>query len=149
MSLQSVSRENIEKKYEKKTIDPSEIPCMDKVRYKTVMFLQSAFHWWAKKVVLRFPVLNILFSMAWTGFLLAGFKDIEFTTDPIRLWASPESRSFQEYTKYNEYFNPFYRASMVIAKLRPEYADIDGGDFVYSSPQELILIYIITSQYLR
>ncbi|CAG5080501.1 Oidioi.mRNA.OKI2018_I69.PAR.g9618.t1.cds [Oikopleura dioica] len=108
---------------------------MDKVRYKSVMFLQSAFHWWAKRFVLRFPILNILFSVAWTATLLAGFKDIEFTTDPIRLWASPESRSFKEYTKYNEYFNPFYRASMMIARLRPEYAKMNGGDFQYSSPQ--------------
>ena len=51
--------------------------------------------------------------------LLVGMKDIEFTTDPIRLWASENSRSFVEYDKFNNYFVPFYRASQVIATLKP------------------------------
>ena len=67
-----------------------------------------------------------------------GFKDIEFTTDPIVLWAAESSQSFQEYKKYNEYFVPFYRASQVIATLKPElqkpptnYSYVYGGEYAF------------------
>lgn len=59
--------------------------------------------------------------------------------DPIRLWASPSSRSYNEFLRYNDYFGPFYRTSQVIATLRPEYAnlekeiysDVNGKEFVF------------------
>ena len=42
------------------------------------------------------------------------------------MWAAESSRSFQEYTKFNSYFVPFYRASQVISTLKPEFQKADS-----------------------
>ena len=57
-----------------KTIEESEISFMDKAGYKSQKALEYAFEWWAKNIVLRFPIWTLLFSALWTGALIAGFK---------------------------------------------------------------------------
>ncbi|CAI5709934.1 unnamed protein product [Hyaloperonospora brassicae] len=51
----------------------------------------------------------------------AGLYNIEIETDPIKLWVSTSSTSYQQRLHYGELFNPFYRSEQVI--LVPK----DGG----------------------
>lgn len=43
-----------------------------------------------------------------------GIKYLNITTDPVQLWASPNSRSRLERTYFDEHFEPFYRTEQVI-----------------------------------
>ncbi|CEG48782.1 resistance-nodulation-cell division superfamily [Plasmopara halstedii] len=56
-----------------------------------------------------------------------GFYNIEIETDPIKLWVSTSSTSYQERQHYGELFNPFYRIEQVI--MVPK----DGGTIYRSS----------------
>ena len=47
------------------------------------------------------------------------------TTDPIELWAAPNSRSRIERTFFDETFRPFYRTEQVIVKAK-------GSNFTYT-----------------
>ena len=107
-----------------KIVSPEDFSCFEQFGYDVERILSKMFELWAKKVVCRFPILTIVISFAWTIPLIFGLQTIEFTTDPIRLWSSESSRSYQEYRKYNSYFGPFYRTSQVIATLKPEFGDL-------------------------
>ncbi|BES94988.1 niemann-pick [Nesidiocoris tenuis] len=43
-----------------------------------------------------------------------GIKYLQFTTDPVELWASPHSRARQERKFFDEHFEPFYRTEQII-----------------------------------
>ncbi|XP_075217206.1 Niemann-Pick type C-1a isoform X2 [Lycorma delicatula] len=43
-----------------------------------------------------------------------GIKYLDITTDPVKLWASPSSRSRLERAYFDENFEPFYRTEQVI-----------------------------------
>ncbi|CAH0476243.1 unnamed protein product [Peronospora belbahrii] len=58
---------------------------------------------------------------------VAGLHNIEIETDPIKLWVSTTSTSYQQRKHYGEIFNPFYRSEQVI--LVPK----DGGNIYRSS----------------
>ncbi len=47
-------------------------------------------------------------------FCFVGITWLEVTTDPIELWAAPESRSRIERSFFDETFRPFYRTEQVI-----------------------------------
>ena len=75
----------------------------------------------------RYPVPVILLSIGFAAGLATGINWLEVTTDPIELWAAPESRSRIERKFFDETFGPFYRTQQVIvhAKDLPtiEYTD--------------------------
>ncbi|OXA57471.1 Niemann-Pick C1 protein [Folsomia candida] len=50
-----------------------------------------------------------------TGALSCGIVYLDITTDPVELWASPNSRSRQEKEYYDKNFSPFYRTEQIIA----------------------------------
>ncbi|CAI5731976.1 unnamed protein product [Peronospora destructor] len=58
---------------------------------------------------------------------VAGLHNIDIETDPIKLWVSTSSTSYQQRQHYGEMFNPFYRSEQVI--LVPK----DGGNIYRSS----------------
>ena len=122
-----------------KTVYEEDIGCLDRLSLNTHKALSSAFYWWAKNVVCRFPLIVMFVVLGAFSGLLVGMKDIEFTTDPIRLWASENSRSFVEYDKFNNYFVPFYRASQVIATLKPplqgnmSFYDTFGDEYTFNN----------------
>ena len=62
------------KNQEIKTVTHEDITCWDKIGFRSSEVLRTAFEWWAKKVVCRFPKLWILFSLAWSSALIVGFK---------------------------------------------------------------------------
>ena len=45
-----------------------------------------------------------------------GIKYINVTTDPVELWASPDSRSRVEREYFDSHFEPFYRTEQVIIR---------------------------------
>ncbi|RLN72451.1 hypothetical protein BBO99_00009792, partial [Phytophthora kernoviae] len=57
----------------------------------------------------------------------AGLHNIDIETDPIKLWVSTSSTSYQQRQHYGDIFNPFYRAEQTI--LVPK----DGGSIYRSS----------------
>uniref|UniRef100_M4BQN4 SSD domain-containing protein n=1 Tax=Hyaloperonospora arabidopsidis (strain Emoy2) TaxID=559515 RepID=M4BQN4_HYAAE len=58
---------------------------------------------------------------------VAGLYNIEIETDPIKLWVSTSSTSYQQHKHYGKLFNPFYRSEQVI--MVPK----DGGHIYRSS----------------
>ena len=45
-----------------------------------------------------------------------GIKYIKVTTDPVELWAAPQSRSRVEREYFDSHFEPFYRTEQVIIR---------------------------------
>lgn len=43
-----------------------------------------------------------------------GIKYIHVTTDPVELWAAPQSRSRIEKEYFDQHFEPFYRTEQII-----------------------------------
>ena len=62
------------------------------------------------------PVI-VLFVTSWIVLGLGyGALDLKVTTDPVELWASPESRSRIEKEYFDSRFEPFYRNEQVFVK---------------------------------
>lgn len=66
--------------------------------------------------------------------LCYGVTFLKITTDPVDLWASPESRSRLEREYYDEKFEPFYRTEHIIIRAK-------GLDQVYHNTSEGVLEY--------
>lgn len=45
-----------------------------------------------------------------------GIKYMKVTTDPVELWAAPNSRARLEREYFDSHFEPFYRTEMIIIK---------------------------------
>ena len=45
-----------------------------------------------------------------------GALDLEITTNPIEIWASPNSQSRKDKDFYDTYFTPFYRTNQIFFK---------------------------------
>jgi len=71
----------------------------------------------------------------------------QLNVDPIRLWSSPSSRSYQEYSRYNDYFGPFYRTSQVIATLKPEFGNLDPELYHDVNGKEILFDQVLNSSY--
>ena len=96
--------------------DPSTQSKFQKLFYKWTNFVQNHPFW------------IIFISISFILFMMSGLIFIDFTTDPIKLWTSSESRSYKEYVKYNKYFGPFYRTQQIIASLKSDYDSLPGRD---------------------
>ena len=104
--------------------------------------IQKLFYNWTK-FVQNHPFWIILISISFILFMMSGLIFIDFTTDPIKLWTSSESRSYKEYVKYNKYFGPFYRTQQIIATLKPDYDSVPGRDDLQASMQAKGVAYSI------
>lgn len=82
------------------------------------------------RITATYPKTVILVSVLIAGGLSCGMYKLTVTTDPIELWASPESRSRVEKDFFDTEFRPFYRAAQVIikSKVNPE-EGIDWFDY--------------------
>lgn len=55
----------------------------------------------------------------------SGILFIKITTDPVNLWAAPNSRARQEKDYFDKHFGPFYRTSQIFIKPKhPVYVSI-------------------------
>ncbi|XP_075158262.1 Niemann-Pick type C-1b [Haematobia irritans] len=82
--------------------------CFNNVLYKV-------FRWWGTFCA-KNPVL-ILAILSWViGGLCYGIKYMQVTTDPVELWAGPESQTRQEKEYFDAHFGPFYRTNQLFIK---------------------------------
>ena len=97
------------------------------------------FTWWGV-LASKYPKSIISASMVIALGLSCGIVNLEVTTDPIELWASPVSRSRIEKDFFDSEFRPFYRTTQVIIRaLENEeegitkfpYQDIHGNDKIF------------------
>jgi predicted RND superfamily exporter protein len=59
----------------------------------------------------------VLFISSWIVVALGyGAFSLQVTTDPVEIWASPESRSRLEREYFDSRFEPFYRTEQVFVK---------------------------------
>jgi len=63
-----------------------------------------------------YPVI-VLFTSSWIVVALGyGAFSLKVTTDPVELWASPQSRSRIEKDYFDSRFEPFFRTEQVFVK---------------------------------
>lgn len=62
------------------------------------------------------PILVLMFS-SWVIIALGyGATYLKITTDPVELWAAPDSRSRLEKEYFDSHFRPFYRNNQIFFK---------------------------------
>nr|XP_023012615.1 Niemann-Pick type protein homolog 1B-like [Leptinotarsa decemlineata] len=77
--------------------------------------LEDAFYVLGRVVVMnRFKVLAMCVVVM--VFLAVGSLFLKVTSDPVELWASPDSRSRQEKKFFDDNFGPFYRSNQIFIK---------------------------------
>ena len=77
----------------------------------------EAFTWWGI-FVSKNKILVMVISFAIAIVFTAGMSQMIITTDPVELWADPNSRSRIEKDFFDSNFRPFYRTEMVIIKAK-------------------------------
>lgn len=60
-----------------------------------------------------------------------GIKFIIVTTNPVELWASPNSRSRVERTFFDSHFEPFYRTEQIIMTSKGLPEVISGSSYFF------------------
>ena len=103
---------------------------------KTSRFQKLFYNW--TNFVQNHPFWIIFISISFILFMMSGLIFIDFTTDPIKLWTSSESRSYKEYVKYNKYFGPFYRTQQIIATLKSDYDSSPGRDDCHKHSRSML-----------
>lgn len=77
--------------------------------------LQKFFRWWGTFCAENpWPVLFV--GVCFVTALGFGIKFMKVTTDPVELWAAPNSRARIERQYFDSHFEPFYRTEMLIIK---------------------------------
>ncbi len=66
----------------------------------------------------RYPVPVMVLGVAFALGLSTGVRWLRVETDPVELWAAPQSRSRVERDYYDSVFRPFYRTAQVIVNAR-------------------------------
>ena len=77
----------------------------------------EAFTWWGI-FVSKNKILVMVISFVIAIVFTAGMSQMIITTDPVELWAGPNSRSRIEKDFFDSNFRPFYRTEMVIIKAK-------------------------------
>ncbi|XP_026570879.1 NPC1-like intracellular cholesterol transporter 1 [Pseudonaja textilis] len=85
----------------------------EKVSQAVYDFFVKAFSSWGTLVASN-PIKVVLLSLAIVAGLSSGMMWMELTTDPLELWASPDSQARQEKALYEEHFGPFFRTNQII-----------------------------------
>ncbi|XP_063167385.1 NPC1-like intracellular cholesterol transporter 1 isoform X1 [Candoia aspera] len=85
----------------------------EKVSQAMYGFLVRAFSSWGTLVASN-PITVIITSLAIVVGLSSGIIWIQLTTDPLELWAFPDSQARQEKVLYEKNFGPFFRTNQVI-----------------------------------
>ena len=75
------------------------------------------FTWWGTFVA-KHKIIVMLSSMVIATVFALGMVKMIITTDPVELWAGPNSRSRIEKDFFDSNFRPFYRTEMVIIKAK-------------------------------
>ncbi|XP_055840064.1 NPC intracellular cholesterol transporter 1 isoform X2 [Episyrphus balteatus] len=96
-------------------IDDEPSGIFDQLGAKTEKYLEAFFTAWGTFFA-TYPWLTLLGGVFFVAFLGMGIKFLHITTDPVQLWASPQSRSRIEREYFDSTFQPFYRIEQIIIK---------------------------------
>lgn len=111
----------------------SEASCYEKFGAVIDQKLEAFFTQWGTVCAAR-PWMTMGIGLVTIAILCYGVTFLKITTDPVDLWASPESRSRLEREYYDEKFEPFYRTEHIIIRAV-------GLDPVYHNTSEGVLEY--------
>ncbi|XP_013148224.1 PREDICTED: Niemann-Pick C1 protein isoform X2 [Papilio polytes] len=75
--------------------------------------LEDFFQWWGCIMASR-PWIVLFLGLCFVVSLGFGIKYMQVTTNPVELWAAPNSRSRMERDYFDTHFEPFYRTEMLI-----------------------------------
>ncbi|XP_043485324.1 NPC intracellular cholesterol transporter 1 isoform X2 [Leptopilina heterotoma] len=95
------------------TFEDEQSTFLERLGAGTDKFLQEFFCSWGTACASR-PWLVLFMGFIFIVTLGHGIKYIIVTTDPVELWASPNSRSRVEREFFDSHFEPFYRNEQII-----------------------------------
>ncbi|KAL4217752.1 NPC intracellular cholesterol transporter 1 [Mactra antiquata] len=103
------SRQNLVSRH----ISPAEISTVEKLGAYVENLLNTGFTKWGT-LCAKYPVIFLLLSVIVFGSLAGGIAKYDVTTDPVKLWSSPESTARQQKDYFDSHFGPFYRTEQLI-----------------------------------
>ncbi|XP_075980245.1 Niemann-Pick type C-1a isoform X2 [Anticarsia gemmatalis] len=92
---------------------PSEATFLEKLGAETETRMEDFFQWWGCLMASR-PWIVLFVGLCVVVGLGHGIKYMQVTTNPVELWAAPNSRSRIEREYFDSHFEPFYRTEMLI-----------------------------------
>lgn len=95
-------------------LDEYETGYFENLGAKTEKCLEAFFTTWGKFFARR-PKMTLIGGICFVIVMGYGIKFLHITTDPVQLWASPQSKSRIEREFYDSQFQPFYRIEQVSA----------------------------------
>ncbi|CAM1327847.1 NPC1 (predicted) [Pycnogonum litorale] len=115
-------------------ISPEMVSGYEKFRARVEKSLRKSFQRWGTFCA-RYPFITLLCGAVLCGGLSFGMYMFKVTTDPVELWAAPQSRSRQERDYFNQHFQPFYRTEQLIieTKQKSEFIAANLGNQSVSS----------------
>ncbi|XP_076291604.1 Niemann-Pick type C-1a isoform X6 [Lasioglossum baleicum] len=93
--------------------DEQQSTFIEKLGAGTDKLLAEFFCWWGTACASR-PWFVLFVGFLFIVAMGHGIKYIHVTTDPVELWAAPQSRSRVEREYFDEHFEPFYRNEQII-----------------------------------
>lgn len=93
----------------------SESGYFEQLGAKTEKCLETFFTNWGK-LFASYPCLTLIGGVLFVAVMGYGIRFLQVTTDPVKLWASPQSRSRIEREYFDSNFQPFYRLEQIIIK---------------------------------
>ncbi|KAK7086013.1 NPC intracellular cholesterol transporter 1 [Halocaridina rubra] len=96
-------------------IDSGEPGCMEKTGANIDGWIERVFTAWGTTCAenpWKVLIVGVLFAIAFS----LGIMYLKVTIDPVKLWASPNSRARLEKEYYDKNFGPFYRTEMIIIR---------------------------------
>ncbi|CAH0588864.1 unnamed protein product [Chrysodeixis includens] len=91
----------------------SDATFFEKLGAETETRMEDFFQWWGTIMASR-PWLVLFIGLCVVVGLGHGIRCMRVTTNPVELWASPNSRSRLEREYFDSHFEPFYRTEMLI-----------------------------------
>ncbi|XP_068617935.1 NPC intracellular cholesterol transporter 1 isoform X2 [Battus philenor] len=91
----------------------SDATFFEKLGAETETKLEDFFQWWGCIMASR-PWIVLFLGLCLVVGLGHGIKYMQVTTNPVELWAAPNSRSRVERNFFDSHFEPFYRTEMLI-----------------------------------
>ncbi|KAJ0174474.1 hypothetical protein K1T71_009582 [Dendrolimus kikuchii] len=91
----------------------SDATFFERLGAQTETKIEEFFQWWGCHMA-NSPWWVLLFGLCVVVALGMGILKMQVTTNPVDLWAAPESQSRRERTFFDSHFDPFYRTEMLI-----------------------------------
>lgn len=93
--------------------NPEEATFFERLGAETETKLEDFFQWWGCIMASK-PWIVLFIGLCVIVGLGHGIRYVHVTTNPVELWAAPNSRSRLERDYFDSHFEPFYRTEMLI-----------------------------------